>query len=54
LARARVVGVRVRDDGAVDRPPRVDVEIPGRAVQPGRALDHEVVCRAMHATDRVQ
>jgi hypothetical protein len=42
VATARVVGVRVRDDGALDRPPRVDEEIARRAVQPLGTLDDEV------------
>jgi hypothetical protein len=47
VAAARVVAVRVRDDGAIDRPPRVDVEIAGRAVQAFLALDDEVVAHRM-------
>jgi hypothetical protein len=27
MAEARVIGVRVRDDRAFDRPPRVDMEV---------------------------
>jgi hypothetical protein len=40
---ARVVRVRVRDDGARHRPPRVDVEIAGRAVQALGPGDNEEV-----------
>jgi hypothetical protein len=47
MAAARVVGVCVRDDGAPDRPPRIDVEVAGRAVQPLRPLDHEIVGHAL-------
>ena len=49
VAAARVVGVRVRDDGAVDRPPRVDVEIARRAVQAFAALHDQVVAAFAHA-----
>ena len=38
----RMVGVGVGDDGARHRPPRVDVEIAGRAIQALGALDQEI------------
>ena len=42
MAPARVVAVAVGDHGAVHRPPRVDVEVAGRAVEPLGAGDHQV------------
>ena len=45
VAAARVVGVRVGDDRALDRPPRVDVEVARRAVQAFRALHDQVFAR---------
>jgi hypothetical protein len=47
MAAARMVGMGVRDDGAPDRPPRVDEEVAGRAVQPLRPLDHEIVAHRL-------
>ena len=38
-------GVRVGDHGTVDRPPRVDVEVARRAVQPLGALHDQIVDR---------
>jgi hypothetical protein len=37
-----VVGVGVRDDGALDLPPPVDVEVAGRALQALRAAHDQV------------
>jgi hypothetical protein len=37
-----MVAVRVGDDRAVDRPPWIDVEVAGRAVQALLALDDQV------------
>ena len=42
VAAPRVVAVRMRDHGALDRPPRVDVEIARRAVEAFLALDDQV------------
>jgi hypothetical protein len=42
MAGARVVGVGVRDDGALDLAPRVDVEVAGRAIEALRAPDDQV------------
>ena len=44
MAAARVVGMGVGDDGALHRPPGVDVEAPGSAVQPFGPQHDEVVC----------
>ncbi len=43
VASAGMVGVRMRDDGTVDRPPRIDVEIAGSAIEAFRPGDDEVV-----------
>src|SRR5664279_1547614 len=48
MAAPRMVGVRVRDDSPIDRPPRVDVEIARRAVQAFAALDDQVAFRGVH------
>ena len=42
IAAAGMVAVSVGDDRALDRPPRVDVEIPGRAVQTFRTRDNKI------------
>ena len=47
VADARVVGVGMRDDGALHRPPGIDVEIAGRAVQAFRTGDDEIHARAL-------
>jgi hypothetical protein len=52
VAAPGVIGVRMRDDGAVDRPPRIDVEVAGRAVQPFLALDDQVFHVSRRARDR--
>jgi len=48
VAAPRMVTVRVRDHRAVDRPPGLDVEVAGRAVQPFPSLDDEIVRRRLH------
>ena len=40
----RMVGMGMGDDGAIDRPPGVDVEVAGRAVQALRAQHDQVGC----------
>ena len=40
----RMVGMGMGDDGALHRPPRVDVEVAGRAVQTLRAQHDQVGC----------
>ena len=43
VAGARMVGMGMGDDGALDRPPRVDVEVARRAVQALRPQLDQVV-----------
>ena len=43
VAAARMIGMGMRDHGAMHRPPWVDVEVAGRAIQAFGALNHEVV-----------
>jgi hypothetical protein len=43
VARACMVGVRMRDHRARHRPPGVDVEVAGRAIQALRPMDDEIV-----------
>jgi hypothetical protein len=41
-AGARMIGVRVRDDRMLDRPPRIDVEVAGRAIEAFGPYDDQV------------
>ena len=43
-AEARMIAMRVRDDGAVDGPPRIDEEIAGRTVQSLGTNSDQVHC----------
>ncbi len=40
---ARMIGMRMGDDGSIDRPPGIDVEIARRAVQSFPAGDNHVL-----------
>jgi hypothetical protein len=42
MAGAGMVAVSVSNDGAVDRTPRIDKKVSGRAVQPLRTGDYEI------------
>ena len=49
MAAARMVGMGMGQDGARDRPPGVDVEVSGRAVEAFGPLHHEIGRAAAHA-----
>ena len=51
MAGARVVGMCMRDDGTINRPPGVDVEIARRAVQAGRTFDDQVGIGKSHVEE---
>jgi len=42
---AKMIAMRVRNDGILDWLPGIDVKIPGRAVKPVRGDDNELFVR---------